>query len=246
RGIGGPADARHRAGSPGRPGREQLHDPQLSRVPAGHRRDRARGPRVRAGVGPGRRGRVHAGGARAGGARGRAGRGPRPRGGGPEVRAGVVVVATGVSYHRLAAAGAEALIGRGVFYGAAIAEARALSGQDVFVVGGGNSAGQAAVHLGRCGARVILLVRGSSLAAGMSDYLVKQIERARLPVRLDTEVVRAIGSQHLEEVELGSPVASGIERLPAAALFVLIRAGPRTAWLAAAPPRAERGLVRPH
>jgi thioredoxin reductase (NADPH) len=162
-----------------------------------------------------------------------------------EVRARAVVVATGIAYNRLAAPGAEALVGKGVFYGAATTEARALAGQDVFIVGGGNSAGQAAVHLARCAARVTMVVRGSSLSASMSDYLIKQIERTRdIRVRLATQVVRVVGRQHLEMLELEDIDGGGLEQVPAAALFVMIGAGPHTDWLASALQRDERGYVR--
>src|SRR5262249_29977611 len=105
------------------------------------------------------------------------------------IQARSVLVATGVSYHRLEVRGVDPLVGKGVFYGAATAEAPALAGQDVFVVGAGNSAGQAAVHLARYAATVTLLVRGDSL--GMSDYLIKQIERTgNVRIRLNTALVR--------------------------------------------------------
>jgi thioredoxin reductase (NADPH) len=162
-----------------------------------------------------------------------------------EVRARAVVVATGISYNRLAALGADALVGKGVFYGAATTEARALSGTDVFIVGGGNSAGQAAVHLSKYAAQVTMVVRGSSLAAGMSDYLVKQIERTRnIRVRLDTQVRRVVGRQHLELLEIEHADAGRVEQVPAAALFVMIGAGPHTEWLVGALQRDERGYVR--
>jgi thioredoxin reductase (NADPH) len=162
-----------------------------------------------------------------------------------EVRARAVVVATGISYNRLAAHGAEALVGKGVFYGAATTEAGALAGQAVFIVGGGNSAGQAAVHLARYAAQVTVVVRGSSLAASMSDYLIKQIDRTRnIRVRLDTQVRRVVGRQHVEMVELEQVDAGRLEQVPAAALFVMIGAGPHTEWLAGALQRDERGYVR--
>jgi thioredoxin reductase (NADPH) len=162
-----------------------------------------------------------------------------------QVRARAVVVATGIAYNRLPAPGADALVGKGVFYGAATTEARALAGQDVFVVGGGNSAGQAAVHLARCAARVTMVVRGGSLAESMSDYLLKQIERTRgIRVRLDTQVVRVVGRQHLEMLELTRVDGGGVEEVPAAALFVMIGAGPHTDWLAGTLQRDERGYVR--
>jgi thioredoxin reductase (NADPH) len=162
-----------------------------------------------------------------------------------EVRARAVVIATGISYNRLSAPGVDDLVGKGVFYGAATTEARALSGQDVFIVGGGNSAGQAAVYLARYAAQVTMVVRGRSLAADMSDYLVKQIERTRnICVRAGARVLRAGGRQHLETLEIEHGDAGRVEQVPAAALFVMIGAGPHTEWLAGALQRDARGYVR--
>jgi thioredoxin reductase (NADPH) len=157
-------------------------------------------------------------------------------------RARAVVVATGVSYNRLEIEGVDDLLGKGVFYGAATAEAPACCDQPVFVVGGGNSAGQAAAHLSRYAPAVTLIVRGDSLT--MSDYLVKQLERtATVRVRLNTEIVRAEGKHHLETLALKDTVTGATERLSATALFVLIGAGPHTAWLANTLQRAENGYI---
>jgi thioredoxin reductase (NADPH) len=164
--------------------------------------------------------------------------------GATEIRARAVVIATGVSYNRLAAEGVEALLGKGVFYGAATAEARALAGENVFVVGAGNSAGQAAAHLARYAATVTMLVRGSSLAATMSDYLIRQIERTpSIRVRLNTQVLRAAGTHHLGALTVEDTETGTTETLPAAALFVLIGAGPHTGWLAETVQRDERGYI---
>jgi thioredoxin reductase (NADPH) len=112
-------------------------------------------------------------------------------------------------------------------------------------VGGGNSAGQAAVHLAKYAAQVTMVVRGSSLAASMSDYLVKQIERTRnIRVRFDTQVRRVVCRQHVEMLELEHVDAGRLEQVPAAALFVMIGAGPHTERLAGALQRDERGSVR--
>jgi thioredoxin reductase (NADPH) len=164
--------------------------------------------------------------------------------GGAEVLARAIVIATGVSYNRLAAEGVAALVGKGVFYGAATAEARALAGEDVFVVGAGNSAGQAAAHLAKYAATVTMLVRGSSLAESMSDYLVRQIERTpNIRVRFKTQVVRAAGIHHLEALDVEDMVAETTETVSAAALFVLIGAGPHTSWLGMSVQRDERGYI---
>jgi thioredoxin reductase (NADPH) len=162
-----------------------------------------------------------------------------------EVTARAVVLATGVSYRRLGAPGLEELTGSGVYYGASVAEASGLSGEDVYVVGGGNSAGQAAMHLARFARRVTMVVRGSSLKATMSQYLLDEIDAApNVEVEPQTEVVRATGEGHLERLTLRNR-ASGEEReVAAAALFVLIGARPPTAWLPAAVERDERGYVQ--
>src|SRR6476469_8611472 len=115
-----------------------------------------------------------------------------------EVRSRAVVLAMGVSYRRIGIESVDAFVGRGVFYGAATTEAPAMRGEEVFVVGGANSAGQAAIHLSRFAAKVTVLVRGSSLARGMSDYLVREIEASpNIAVRLNCEIAGAGGDQRL-------------------------------------------------
>ena len=155
-----------------------------------------------------------------------------------------VVIATGVSYRRLGIPALDGLLGAGVFYGAAAAEAVALRGEAVFVVGAGNSAGQAALHLAKYARRVTLLVRGESLAASMSDYLIREIEAAdRIGVRLRTQVVAARGEQQLTGLVLADVVSGARETVPAAALFVLIGAEPRTQWLAGTLDRDRAGYL---
>ncbi|TMA85240.1 MAG: FAD-binding protein [Deltaproteobacteria bacterium] len=162
--------------------------------------------------------------------------------GGSAVRARTVLVGTGVSYNRLEVDGLDALVGKGVFYGPATMEAPALAGQDVFLVGAGNSAGQAAVHLARYAATVTLLVRGASL--GMSDYLVKQMGRTdNIRIRLHTALVRVHGQRRLEAVEVRDKMKETSERMRAGALFVLIGAGPHTAWLPKMVQRDPQGYV---
>ena len=153
---------------------------------------------------------------------------------GPTIQARSGVIATGVAYRRLGAVGVEELIGRGVHYGSAPGEAPTYQGRSVVVVGGANSAGQAAIHLAEYASEVSLLVRGSSLEKGMSRYLVDRVEdHDRITVRTSTEVLRAEGADWLEELVLSSP--NGQEALPAEALFVLIGGVPLTAgvegWL---------------
>ena len=161
---------------------------------------------------------------------------------GTEIRARTVVVATGVAYNRLGVEGIDDLAGKGVFYGAATAEAPAFSGRDVFVIGAGSSGGQAAVHLARYAASVTLIARGD--APTMSDYLVKQIERTpNIRIRLHTELLRAEGTRRLEALVVRDAHSGVIERLTGAAAFVLIGAGPHTAWLEKTVQRDERGYI---
>ncbi len=160
------------------------------------------------------------------------------------IRTRAVLVATGVAYHRLEVDGLDALVGKGVFYGAATAEAPALAGQDIFLVGAGNSAGQAAVHLARYAATVTLLVRGRSLSASMSDYLIKQIGRTgNIRIRYGTEVARAYGRVRLEAVEVRDTEKGTSDRMRAGALFVMIGAGPHTAWLPETVQRDPQGYI---
>jgi thioredoxin reductase (NADPH) len=163
--------------------------------------------------------------------------------GGEAVAGRAVVVATGVAYRRLGVPALEALTGAGVFYGAAAAEAPALAGQAVYVIGGGNSAGQAALYLARYAARVTLLVRGDALAASMSAYLIQALTAAdNVTIRLRTAVVGGGGEAWLERLVLADAVGRE-ETVPAAALFVLIGAQPRTDWLPAALARDPGGYV---
>jgi thioredoxin reductase (NADPH) len=150
---------------------------------------------------------------------------------GGETVARTVVIATGVSYRTLGIPSLDRLVGMGVFYGAATAEAQAMEGERVAVVGAGNSAGQAALHLAKHAARVTVLVRGESLAASMSDYLIREIEtNARIEIRLRTRVVEGRGEDRFEGLVLEDG-AGRREEVPATALFLLIGAEPHTEWL---------------
>jgi thioredoxin reductase (NADPH) len=151
---------------------------------------------------------------------------------GHRIAARAVIVATGISWRRLGVPRLEALVGSGVFYGAAGSEARAMEGRDVFVVGAGNSAGQAALHLARHARQVTMLVRGDSLARSMSDYLVREIEAtANMAVRLHTEVSDGHGTDRLGALTLRDRRRGRTRQVPAAALFVLIGGEPHTQWL---------------
>ena len=126
----------------------------------------------------------------------------------------------------------EELVGSGVFYGAAGSELRAMAGQDVFVVGGGNSAGQTALYLARHARHATLVVRGDNLERSMSEYLIREIEAtANITVRLHTEVTDGHGADRLEALTLSDRRSGQAEQVPAAALFVLIGGEPRTQWL---------------
>src|SRR3990172_4030551 len=161
---------------------------------------------------------------------------------GADVDARSVVLAMGVSYRRLEIPALEALEGAGVFYGSSPSEARQFTGASVFVVGGANSAGQAALHLSRYAANVALLVRGASLSASMSQYLIDEISgKDNMGVCVSTEVVDAEGDGRLERIALRTE--SGLAAEDADALFILIGAQPRTEWLPAEIERDARGFV---
>jgi thioredoxin reductase (NADPH) len=163
---------------------------------------------------------------------------------GSAIDAHAIVLATGVSYRQLAAPGLEELTGRGVFYGSALTEAAACSEQDVFIVGGANSAGQAAVYLSRCAKSVTILVRGPSLEKSMSYYLIQQIAGiGSISVRTCTEVVAADGSDHLESLTLRDSVSGRTETVDAQLLFIFIGAAPLTDWLDGVVVRDSRGFV---
>lgn len=164
--------------------------------------------------------------------------------GGERVRTKSVVLATGVSYRRLHIPELERLVGAGVFYGASVTEARALAGQDAYVVGGGNSAGQAAMHLSRYARSVTILVRGSSLSDSMSSYLIGEIDAAaNISVCYHNEVVGGHGESHLEELTLRDNRTGQDSVVPAGGLFILIGARPRTDWLPDDVARDQWGYV---
>jgi thioredoxin reductase (NADPH) len=161
-----------------------------------------------------------------------------------EVRARSVVITSGVAYRKLRVEPIEELVGTGVYYGAAMTAAREMEDQHVFVVGGGNSAGQAAVHLSRFARSVTILVRRPDLAETMSSYLIGEIEyNPRISVRTSTAVVDGGGDGRLEWLCL-EDVRTGVrERVPAYGLFLLLGAEPHCDWLPSAVARDERGFV---
>jgi thioredoxin reductase (NADPH) len=163
---------------------------------------------------------------------------------GGELAAHTVVLATGVDYHRLEVPGADRLTGLGVFYGSSMTEAPTCANQDVYVVGGANSAGQAAVYLARHARRVTLLVRADGLERSMSHYLVRQVrETPNIEVRLNTQVVGMAGQEHLERLSLCDTGTGTVEDVPASFLFVFIGAAPCTAWLDGVIARDPEGFL---
>ncbi|MGW7013150.1 FAD-dependent oxidoreductase, partial [Streptomyces sp. NPDC054951] len=163
---------------------------------------------------------------------------------GSAVAAHSVILATGVSYRQLAAPGCDDLTGCGVFYGSALTEAASCQGQDVYIVGGANSAGQAAMYLARGAKSVTLLVRGESLAASMSYYLIQQIDESpNITVRPGTVVEAAHGDGHLEQLTLRDVTTGETELVDAQWMFVFIGAAPLTGWLDGTVLRDERGFI---
>jgi thioredoxin reductase (NADPH) len=163
---------------------------------------------------------------------------------GGEVAAHTVVLATGVSYHTLEAPGVDELTGRGIFYGSTATEAPTCAGQDVYVVGGANSAGQAAVFLSRHARQVTMLVRADGLERSMSHYLIRQIhDTGNIQVRPNTTVVGASGTDHLERLRLCDTSDGTVEEVKASYLFVFIGAAPCTGWLDGVIERDRRGFV---
>jgi thioredoxin reductase len=156
-----------------------------------------------------------------------------------------VIIATGASYRQLDVPSLEALQGRGVFYGAAVSEAAAMHGKRVFVVGGGNSAGQAAIHLAKWAGQVTVLVRGESLAQSMSDYLIRMIDAApNVGVSYGVRIVDGSGTDCLESLVLADAGTGQRRSVPADALFVLIGSHPHTGWLGDTVARDQWGFIR--
>ena len=160
------------------------------------------------------------------------------------IDAHTVILATGVSYRRLGAPGLDDLTGRGCYYGSALTEAMACAGQDVYVVGGANSAGQAAVYLARYAKSVTILVRGSSLEKSMSYYLIRQIaDIPNISIRTCTEVTEVCGEDHLEMLTLRNTATGDTEIVNAQLLFLFIGAQPLTDWLDGVVVRDRMGFV---
>ncbi|OBG39967.1 FAD-dependent oxidoreductase [Mycobacterium sp. E3198] len=163
---------------------------------------------------------------------------------GGSIDAHAVILATGVAYRQLPAEGCGELTGRGVYYGAAVSVASECAGEEVYVVGGANSAGQAAMYLSREAKSVTIVVRGPSLEASMSYYLIQQIEqRPNITVRTCTEVRRAVGDDHLQRLTLVDNRTGDTEDVTCARMFIFIGAAPRTDWLDGVVARDDHGFV---
>jgi thioredoxin reductase (NADPH) len=161
---------------------------------------------------------------------------------GREVSSHVLVLALGVQYRKLEIPGADRLAGRGIYYGAALVEAAACKGEEVYVVGGANSAGQAALHFAQYARKVTMLVRGPGLSATMSKYLIDEIERtSNIVLEAQTQVIGAEGEERLEGLLLRGP--QGESRVAASSLFVFIGAAPGAQWLPPCVLRDENGFV---
>jgi thioredoxin reductase (NADPH) len=161
---------------------------------------------------------------------------------GREVSTHVVLLAPGVQYRKLDIPGGDRLSGRGIYYGAALVEAVSCQDEEVFIVGGANSAGQAALHFAKYACKVTMLVRGEGLSATMSKYLIDEIERtSNIVLTPKTQVVAVEGEERLEALQLHGP--QGEYRVPATSMFVFIGAAPRTEWLPASILRDEQGFI---
>jgi thioredoxin reductase (NADPH) len=163
---------------------------------------------------------------------------------GSEISCYALIVTTGVSYRRLDVPGADRLTGAGVYYGAAQTEAFSCKDEDVYIVGGANSAGQAAMFFSNQARRVVMLCRGDDLRKSMSEYLVTQIEdRENIEVHLNTNVVAVEGEEHLESISMKNSETGEAETAPVSALFIFIGAAPKTDWLNGVVERDERGFI---
>ena len=165
-------------------------------------------------------------------------------GDGTELSCHALIIATGVSYRKLDAPGVARLTGAGVYYGASLTEAFSYKDEDVYIVGGANSAGQAAMFFSDHARKVVIVYRGDSLRKNMSEYLVKQVEgRENIEVRLNSGVVEAEGENHLENITISDSLSGETEVVPTQSLFILIGAAPHTDWLGGVVERDERGFI---
>ena len=163
---------------------------------------------------------------------------------GAELSCHALLVATGVQWRKLNAPGVERLTGAGIYYGAAMTEAMSCKDEDVFIVGGANSAGQAALYFSKYARRVVMLVRGSSLSASMSQYLIDQLKQTKnVQIEFNSSVVEAHGEDHLEAISVHCSTTNEVNKVSANSLFIMIGAAPNTTWLADIVERDDRGFI---
>jgi thioredoxin reductase (NADPH) len=163
---------------------------------------------------------------------------------GNEISCHALMVSTGVQWRRLEAPGIDRLQGAGVYYGGGATEAVSCKGENVYVVGGANSAGQAAMNFSKYAERVVMLVRGDSLASTMSQYLIDQIKTTpNIQLWTHASVAEVHGETHLEEISVSCSDTAKVERVPASSMFIFIGAQPGTQWLAGTVERDERGFI---
>lgn len=161
-----------------------------------------------------------------------------------EISCHALLIATGVQWRTLDAPGVERLTGAGIYYGAAMTEAMSCKDEDVYVIGGANSAGQAAMYFSKYARRVVMLVRGPSLAASMSQYLIDQIKQTpNIQVEFNSSVVEVHGEERLESISIHCTASNETNTVPASSLFILIGAAPHTEWLSGVVERDERGFI---
>ena len=163
---------------------------------------------------------------------------------GTELSCHTVLIATGVQWRTLEIPGVDRLHGAGVYYGAGSTEAISCRGEDVYIVGGANSAGQAAMNFSRFARRVVLLVRGESLAASMSKYLIDDIAKTpNIEVQHGAQIVACHGTDHLERISIACSKTGAVDEVPASSVFVFIGASPHTDWLDKSIQRDDKGFV---
>src|SRR5215213_816340 len=163
---------------------------------------------------------------------------------GTEISCYALIITTGVSYRKLEAPGVDRLTGRGVYYGASQTEALSCKNEDVYIIGGANSAGQAAMYFSNHARKIFILCRSNDLRKSMSDYLVRQIEeRDNIETLLETSVVSVAGENHLEQITIKNSATGETKTVGAHSLFIFIGAAPKTAWLESVIERDERGFI---
>jgi len=163
---------------------------------------------------------------------------------GSDIGCKALLVATGVAYRKLNVPGADRLQGSGLYYGSAMTEAQECQGEDVYIVGGANSAGQAAMYFSKYARQVVMLVRGPSLSATMSQYLIDQIKKTpNIKVETHCQVVEVHGDTHLEAVSIHCSETGDTSKVPTNLLSIFIGAEPNTDWLSGVVERDERGFI---